>query len=406
MKQDRKYILFVLVLFALFLALMFLRTESISWVPTFSVNEKSPFASRALYERLPDLFEQNSPRVLYIPATEFKQEQDTSTVPFNYLLIGQSLKMDKFDTRALISLVSNGNSVFIAAESLSSSLEDTLGFYPVMNAWKGTSPFDEVDTLKLGFEKPYFTSQKQFSMRPEDNKYAISVSDSASEVEILSRNSEGNPVYVRRKMGKGYVYLHSVPLAFTNFYLLPARNDEYISRCFSFLPVAPVFWDEYYKVGRNESTSPIRVILANKSLRLAWVMLLIFTLLYMLFQSKRRQRIIPVIKPFENSTLQFVETLGRLYLSQKDHKALALKKILYFSEKVRHRFLLIPEFSKLESAKQVSHKTGIPLDEVSELFKWIHHIQNSSDISPETLVKLNKMMESFWNKTFSHSNKS
>ena len=53
-----------------------------------------------------------------------------------------------------------------------------------------------------------------------------------------------------------------------------------------------------------------------------WLSLLLL-LLYILFAGKRMQRIIPLVKPNENTTVTFTETIGRLYLQKKDNKNIA-----------------------------------------------------------------------------------
>ena len=56
MKQDRGYIILVVGLFLLLVVGLMLQPEKISWNATYTKTEKSPFASRAVYELLPDLF--------------------------------------------------------------------------------------------------------------------------------------------------------------------------------------------------------------------------------------------------------------------------------------------------------------------------------------------------------------
>ncbi|MEJ7677787.1 MAG: hypothetical protein WKG06_07955 [Segetibacter sp.] len=62
-------------------------------------------------------------------------------------------------------------------------------------------------------------------------------------------------------------------------------------------------------------------------------------LLYVLFEMKRRQRIIPVITPLKNSTLDFVKTVASVYYNEKDNNGIADKKVNYFLEFVRSRFI-------------------------------------------------------------------
>lgn len=46
---------------------------------------------------------------------------------------------------------------------------------------------------------------------------------------------------------------------------------------------------------------------------------------YTVFESKRRQKFIPIIPPLHNSSLDFTETVGLLYFNKSDHSNLAEK---------------------------------------------------------------------------------
>ena len=75
-------------------------------------------------------------------------------------------------------------------------------------------------------------------------------------------------------------------------------------------------------------------------LAFAFWLSLILLLLYILFGGKRVQRIIEQLKPNENTTVTFTETIGRLYLQKKDNKNIADKMITYFNEYIRNTYFL------------------------------------------------------------------
>ncbi len=234
-------------------------------------------------------------------------------------------------------------------------------------------------------------------MRPGENDLYISIPDSATDVEVLGRNSAGNPVFVQKRVGKGAIYFHSVPLAFTNYYLLPQNNSGYISRCFSYLPVAPVYWDEYYKVGRQGAGTPIRVLLQTPALKTALVLTLALVLVYMLFQSKRRQRIIPVIKPFENSTLQFVGTVARLYYNRGEHTSVDKKDDVFYGTAAD----TVPNSDRLGERRQHSGREcplGVNEAGTRAVFRFSHHLRMATHVTEKELIDYNKLVEEFWKK--------
>ncbi|MBL0018352.1 MAG: hypothetical protein IPP17_18390 [Bacteroidetes bacterium] len=138
-------------------------------------------------------------------------------------------------------------------------------------------------------------------------------------------------MFIRIDMGEGSFYLHSVPLMFTNYFMVDPVNNQYISKALSFLPVQDVIWDEYFKPGKVKTDSPVGHLLEQPALRWAWILALAGVLLFMVFESKRKQRIIPVIEPLNNTTLEFTKTVGILYFAHGDHKDISEKKIKFCS---------------------------------------------------------------------------
>jgi hypothetical protein len=237
-------------------------------------------------------------------------------------------------------------------------------------------------------------SDQAFVMKPGDNDMRVVCRDEKL-FSVLGRASDSVPVFVGREWGAGRIFIHSVPLAFTNYYLLFQDNAEYVSRCFSFMPNGPVLWDEYYKQGREEAVTPLRVILANPPLRAALWILLIFTLIYIVFQSKRRQRVIPVIEPFANTTLQFVSTVAALYRNRADHAAIARKQVFFLSERIRLRYRINPDFSSPASAAELAAVSGAETELVRELFERCRYFLTAGRISDKELLEFNRLLNRF-----------
>src|SRR6185437_7787947 len=99
-----------------------------------------------------------------------------------------------------------------------------------------------------------------------------------------------------------------------------------------------VTWDQYYSVGREDDGSTMRVFLRNTRLRWAFYIAFFGLILFVLYEMKRRQRIIPVIEPLENSTISFVNVVGQVYYEQHDNVNIGNKKIQYFLEHLRTQY--------------------------------------------------------------------
>jgi hypothetical protein len=187
-------------------------------------------------------------------------------------------------------------------------------------------------------------------------------------------------------------------MAFTNAYLLPGENHRFAATSLSYLPVQDVIWTEYYQLGRMEAATPLRFILTNEPLRWAYFITIISLIIFMIFEAKRKQRIIPVIKPLGNTTLEFVKTIGNLYYQQGEHKAIAEKKINYLFDQIRTRYWI--NTNKLDENFIVSlaKKSGKSEEDVRAMVMAIKNIQSQPSIAMEALIDLNDRIEKF-NKT-------
>jgi hypothetical protein len=124
--------------------------------------------------------------------------------------------------------------------------------------------------------------------------------------------------------------------------------------------------------------------------------LAIFTIiLYVIFEGRRKQRIIPIIAPLSNRTLEFVEVIGRLYFQHQDHKNLAQKKINHFWDYLRtHHYIRVGEINE-EILEKLANKTGMKKVEVQNLFRLIDSIQQNPRIAEATLLELNNKISRF-----------
>jgi hypothetical protein len=167
----------------------------------------------------------------------------------------------------------------------------------------------------------------------------------------------------------------------------------------SHLPNRPVVWDDYLNRSVSISGSLLRFVFKNPGLKWAWYVLVSGVLLYVFFLGKRRQKPIPIIVPPKNTTVEFAETIGRLYYQSKDHKNIAEKRIQFLLEHIRTRYFIPTD--KLDSAfyERVSGRTGIPLDKVKTLFTLVKHIRIKEQIAEEELAKLNSLIEEFHHRT-------
>jgi hypothetical protein len=247
----------------------------------------------------------------------------------------------------------------------------------------------------LSFDTAYDPDQKHFPLL--DNVVYNDFSTGADEV--LSTNKNGRQMFIRISVGEGNFYLHSIPLMFTNFFMVDPVNSTYISKSLSFLPAQDVIWDEYFKPGKVRTDSPVAHLLEQTPLRWAWFLALAGVVLFMIFESKRKQRIIPVVEPVSNTTLDFTQAVGMLYYEHGDHKDISEKKIKFLLEYIRNQWGLSTTDFGSEFREKLSAKSGVHRMEIEQLFTQIERIQKSKEIEEDALLQLSRWIDDFYAKS-------
>ena len=410
MKQHRIYLVILLITIIGFILVEIYKPKPVDWTPTFSNKDKIPYGCELLYRVLPNIFPNQKISDEKVPI--FSKKRTVKLPPkSNYLYVFSYFRVDSLSLVKLLDYVQKGNSVFIASENFF-GLDDTLHFQ--------TSYVKDLainDSASINFINPTIRKLSDYKYQNQAADTYFDIKDSTKNRKlftILGKNSKGFPNFIRVNFGKGMFFLNSVPMAFTNFYMVKNDNADYAFKALSYLPEQPIFWDEYVNkisIGKSVKSisksreakgqedvqeSPFKFIVSQPALKWAYFITLSALLIYLIFEGKRRQRIIPIMEIPKNTSLQFVETIGSLYYNQKDHKTIAEKKITHFLAYIRTKFYLKTTEIDQEFKTDLSNKSGISLREINDLFDYISFVQNNDYIAENQLVILNEQVENFY----------
>lgn len=391
MRKDWKYILYISLAFGLFVLVKLLSPKQYDWSITLAHDDKDPYGAYAFSQLLPGLFEEKKISHSYKTLYEIKDSLSSSD---NIIIISSNFNADKEDTNALLRHLENGGSVFISAQYFWGHFSDSLNVSTYDYFFKSGHIFDKRDTSFLKFANARLDTLAEFPFR-RDNIHNYFSHFDTTRTTVIAKNDYNYPVTIRMKIGKGNLILNSTPLVFSNIYLLSSNNNEFISKTLSYLPKENVAWTEYYHLGRMEASTPLRFILTNEPLRWAYYITIISLLFFMIFEMKRKQRIIPIIKPLANTTMEFVSTIGNLYYQRGEHKNIAVKKIQFFMDQLRSKYWL--KTTPLDEAfiKTLSEKSAKNEDDVRNLITSINSIRSKEQITADELIQLNKLIEKF-----------
>lgn len=335
--------------------------------------------------------------------------------PTVYFLLDREISVSQEDMDTLYNFVKTGNSAFIATKELNSKFYNYFFYNQPISYFRDTVHKLNFyhDDLKL--RKHYPLKIKRKSKVKKHRWNYIEVEESFyTELAIISTDKKyERPIFIKFKVGDGWIYLHSVPEAFYNASMFTEEGLEYAESVFSNLPKGHYLWHEhskkwdpfkdYKKNNRNnnnkrsiENDSPLKYILNNRALTWAYLTLLISLLLYIIFKTKRKQRVIPAIEPNNNNSLEFINTVSKLYLRQNKHHKFIKHYELSFIHFIRDKYYINSSQIDDSFINQVSLKSEIEVEKIEEIFNDMRVAKSSSNFAAEALINLHKKIEYFY----------
>lgn len=389
MKGERKYIAILGLLAIVLVCVQLFAPKPLNWIPNYLPKDKDPFGAFVTHTVFSDFFGEpvNTSHLTFYEMADSLKQGD------NIISISHAFNPDPASVKILLNKVDSGAHAFISTHQFRGAFRDTLGLYTQDVYFDNLTSIGQADSSDLKIISPGIR-KKGYYYKLENISIFFSADSLYKPAYVIATNAWGKPVTLRIPWGKGQLILNSTPLVFTNNYILEKDNYEYAALNLSLLPKTKTWWTSYYQTGRLENQSPLRYILSEESLSWAYYLTIIGLVLFILFEAKRRQRIIPILKPLANTTLEFVRTISNMYWQARDHKAIAEKKIAFFIDHVRSRYYLPQEINNT-FIDLLAKKSGKPLEETQKLFALIGMIQHSADIGEQTLWELNQQIEKY-----------
>jgi hypothetical protein len=379
-----------------------------NWNENYREKEKSPFGTFIIYNEIETLFEDEE--IIYLKQNFYDylyENYNTTTGNFGtYICIKHNAyRLTKEGVDDLLSFVNDGNQAFISLNYFSNELKEKLEI-TTNNLDKNKSTISDLKPLKGEFyleNKNFKNESYTFDRNVRRHYFTNYNEDKTIVLGTTIIDDEKIPNFLKIYHGKGAIYVHTNPIAFTNYYLLKDKR-EYTENVLSYLPNETIIWDPHIKKSKysnqkdEDNTSVFKYFLEHKSL--TWFLIISFSgiLLFLLFNARRKQRAIPIISPLENTTIAFTQTISSLYLKEQDHKNLADKKISYFLEKVRTKYLLNTNNLNKDFMLLLALKSGNEIRNTKYLINTIITLNKRSECTQEELLVLHKMIENFFNK--------
>jgi hypothetical protein len=320
------------------------------------------------------------------------------------IVIVPSFRANELEMRRLINFIKNGNSVFISTAMVSYEVQTMLHceIPDVFDINDNLSLNNNNDSFSVSLIDPPFSKENEYGCPGKRFESYFSKYDPGISTVF------GNGIYIlpdliRFKAGRGSLYFHLTPLAFSNYFLLYDKNINYYNKVLSLIPrdTKKVVWDEYFLYRRlsgnnNDDKSIFSALMSQRSFRAALWLLIILLGLFILQEMRRKQRMIPAIAKPRNDSLEFIKTIGRLYYEKRDNRNLAHKMAAYFMEHIRNRYKLSTTKLDEDFIGSLQRKTAEPENNIRKIVSFINYMDKEEIINDEQLADFHKHLEEFY----------
>lgn len=366
---------------------------------SFSYKDKKPGGCYVFYKVLSEFYSTGKIKPLIVTkpfASTYKKDKDLGSGYNLYVLVSKNLYTTRQDVIDMISFVTAGNQLFLAVSNPDSMLLSQLDLAVEMD-----SVYSYYQGSEQNYVNPLLAPDTTFKRNGLPGGRHFTLMDT-SKTTILGTDYEHRPNFIKVNVGSGSVVFSLQPSLVTNYFLMHDKNMASLEKELSYSNYYQehVYWDEFYKYQdyrQSESDfSEWQVLMRYPAMRWAVWLAVLLLIMYILFEGKRRQRIIPDKPVLANNSMEFVNALGQLYYHQHDNGNLGRKIVQQWLEFIRTRYYLNTNYLNDTFINTLAHKSGISLETVRTIVESIHHIQLSDQISDDELKKFYKNIQAFY----------
>ena len=434
MKRNEIVIIVIVIVFVTGLIIWldpFNNSEQYNWSPDYQPGSEEPYGTSILHGLLENYFPEHKMRVITSDLEETLQQAEGTHS--SYIFLGEFPYYTDSTFNLLADYVARGNDAMIITTQIPAALSEKIFGMGDQNdtIWyldsNGDSVFDidtkpkpdisslsafETTGVTMNFIFGEFRTTKGYHfthyIMDEPANFAWNyfmpeyLAHTAQLEQLGTIQTRALSNFIRIPHGEGNFYLHANPIAFTNFFAIQEDKIEYINKVFSYLKPGDLLWDEfsrsYIERSNNDQQQegPLRYILSEPALRAAWYTLLAGLLLFLFFRSKRMQKLIPVLEKNENRSLDFVQTIGRMYYMKCNHAQLAHQKMKLFLHFIQERYQIPTSLTDATFMEKVELKSEVSLVSIASIFSHYAYIRSKHNVTEYDLIQLHQLIDNFY----------
>lgn len=403
----------VLICFAVFFYYLYSKSPTYNWSQNYNQSSDSPYGNELLFELSKGLFPEKEFTKIEEPLrynSEFNTIKSKNNI---YFYSGYSFVPDRSTIASLNDFLRKGNQVFIASNEISEYFLDSILRYEFTSVMSSSNALSAMQcmqysvqlihpelilkikpVIQLKFLEAYIPMQAGYFSEDFFKNQSLNILDydyyQIGNLELS--NNEKYTNYIKIKVGEGWLHLYSSPLVFTNYYLSKKEVFDYAQKVFLHLEPGNIYWhvNTYASEGATDnqiakSESPFEVLLSFRSFRYAWYSFFGALILFSIFSFKRKQRSIPVLEKNKNTSIEFAQTITKLYLADGNHKNIAEQKFRYFFNFVRTKFGINLKNINEDDKKRLAYLSKMPIEKLEKIVFNYTKIKSLPDTTAEEL---------------------
>ena len=209
---------------------------------------------------------------------------------------------------------------------------------------------------------------------------------------------------LKLKLPESTVLIHSNPTTLQNINAKSKNAFRYINFILNQLPTKQTIYFVDFARVQNKGEEEEQIEPENNLMQLIYenrillnsMMLLFFTgLLFVIFRTKRRREVVPVIPQEVNITKAFAETIGSIYLNKQNPSSiLALQRKNFFDTVYRYYYVDLSKKREETIIKSLAEKTNYDFNELNHLIS--HLATENKEVGNDYIIKLSKLQYDFY----------
>lgn len=319
-----------------------------------------------------------------------------------FLFMGDTIGLLNHELKLLLKKWNNGSTLFFSSNELGTNITDSIfrkferGFF-----------FDEFATYQFNGEKSKFYGQYQNDTIAITWNGIKEFDSKLSQLDALVRQNN-LATLIRVKEGEKTMYFQSNPQPFVNYQLKSKGGFKHANFVIDQIPINdPIYFVSIAQVhfksqdevteeeGLDSKQNLLELILNNRILLNTMVLTLLAAILFVIFRSKRRRAIIPIIQKQEGITRTFVETIASIFLNkQNPYSVLQIQRKNFYDTTLRYYYIDLQRNKDENTLELLSEKTSYPIEKIKKLLQELS-CENQA-IGNDYIQKISKLQQDFY----------